>query len=247
MATLASSGGPLGNPITYLTYLLRHRTQILAPWIVASSLDLFLGGIYLTLLVQFFFPSNHDCHARRSSSSRRKATNEPKSFLARIISRLPDSPTIIFLVCLVAIFTILKSTAALYILFLNSIVLSDSPLKLAIASFHNWVMVASPLTTHFIDLAVQSYYIILLYNLFRADAGLHFGPFLRWSLFTGIALCFTLATITGILAVYEVLSFRFQHPDLYVLIQLASSFVGDALISGGTVYCLLKSSAHNLR
>ncbi|KAG8854758.1 hypothetical protein FRC20_000923 [Serendipita sp. 405] len=40
---------------------------------------------------------------------------------------------------------------------------------------------------------------------------------------------------------------KFQHPDLYVLIQLASSFVGDALISGGTVYCLLKSSAHNLR
>ncbi|KAG8830493.1 hypothetical protein FRC17_004814 [Serendipita sp. 399] len=114
---------------------------------------------------------------------------------------MPDTPRIVFLVCLVAVFTTLKSAAALYILFLNSIVLSDSPLKLAVASFHNWVMVTSPLMTHFVDLAVQSYYISLLYNLFKADAGLRFGPILRWTLFIGISLCFMLATATGILAV----------------------------------------------
>lgn len=213
---------------SYLNFLLTHRVVVVTPWIVGSTLDVFLGGVYLVLLVQLLVTYFKSPFNRNHSDGRRP-------------------PRILILVCVVTALTTFKSALALYILFLNSIILSNDPLRLTIAVFTNWVMVTSPLMTQLVNLAVQSYYITLLYNLFRVDAGQLFHPLFRAGLFAMILICIVAATTMGTLAVYELLSFKFRHPGLYLTLQLGASFIGDALITGGTVYCLLKSNSYCIR
>jgi hypothetical protein len=62
----------------------------------------------------------------------------------------PGSRKVTILVCVVAILSACKTAAALYVLFLNAVILSDDPLRLAVAELNNWVgpcyIPASPLS-----------------------------------------------------------------------------------------------------
>lgn len=99
------------SPQQYLDYLLTHKDAILAPWIAGSIADLYAAGILTSMVVRYFTRSD-----------------VPK-----------DSSKTRILVILVSILSAYKSAAALYILFLCSVILSGDQLKLAVATLINGV------------------------------------------------------------------------------------------------------------
>ncbi|PVF99760.1 hypothetical protein CPB86DRAFT_276077 [Serendipita vermifera] len=208
------------SPQDYIHYLITNRKATLAPWVSGCALDIFGAGIYFSHLVRYFM----------SPTVRR-----------------PGSRKVTILVCVVAVLSACKTAAALYVLFLNAILLSEDPLRLAVAELNNWVMVIEPLTTHIVDLTVQSYYILLLHRLFQYDGGYRFYPAFRWILFALIFGCIIASTTMGILAVDEMLSLRFIHVRAYLVSQLVVSFFADAFITSGTVYCLIKTKSDTTR
>ncbi|KIM22940.1 hypothetical protein M408DRAFT_28291 [Serendipita vermifera MAFF 305830] len=205
------------SPQEYLQYLITHKDTVLAPWVAGCVADLYAAGIFTSMVVRYF-----------SRSDVPKDSNKTRMF-----------------VVLVAVLSAYKSAAALYILFLFSVILSGDQVRLTVATLTNVVLVTSSLTTQFVDLAVQSYYVALLWQIFRLDGGRRFHPSLRWGLFAGICLLAILGVTMACLAVAEMLSLRFLNVPEYLATQLAASFLCDAFISIGTVYCLLKSNRYS--
>jgi hypothetical protein len=100
-------------PEDYFNYLIAHKDEILAPWIAGSSVDLYAAGIYTGMVVHYF------------------TRTAPK-----------DNRKTIALVVVVFLLSTYKTAAALYILFLFSIVLNGNPSQLALTSLTNWVSMA---------------------------------------------------------------------------------------------------------
>jgi hypothetical protein len=153
------------SPQEYLNYLITHKDNVLAPWIAGCSADLYAAGFYTGMVVRYF--------TRTAPKDTRKTTT---------------------LVLVVFILSTYKTAAALYILFLCSVVLNGKQPQLAVAELTNWVMVTSPLTTQFVDLAVQSYYVVLLWDIFRIDRGRRFHAAFRWAIFSAIGILAILGT-----------------------------------------------------
>lgn len=99
------------NPQEYIAYLISHRGTLIAPWVAGCVVDLYAAGIYTGMVVRYFTRSD-----------------VPK-----------DTSNTRLLVILVAVLSTYKSAAALYILFLISIILSTDQVRLAVASLTNGV------------------------------------------------------------------------------------------------------------
>jgi hypothetical protein len=94
----------------YLSYLITHKDNVLAPWIAGCSADLYAAGIYTGMVVRYF--------TRTAPKDTRKTT---------------------ILVVVVFVLSTYKTAAALYILFLCSVILNGNEDQLAVASLGNWV------------------------------------------------------------------------------------------------------------
>lgn len=210
----------IGSGIGFVPSQIENRRKTLAPWIAGCALDIFGAGIFASLLLRYF--ANR---AMKRSGSRR----------------------LTIFVCVVAILSIFKTAAALYVLFLNSVTLNGDIVGLALAEIQNWAMGTETLMTHIIDMVIQSYYILILHNLFQFNGGHQFHPALRWGLFTLIFACTIASTAMAIMVTDELLSFRLLRIRQYLIAQLSISFFTDALITGSTIYCLYRAKPDTTR
>lgn len=96
------------NPISYIEYVLAHKTSVLAPWIIGPLVDIYAAGIYTNLVIKYF------------------------------INLSPNaSRPITLLVALVALLSAIKTGVALYVLFVNAVILNGDTLRWAIAVYQN--------------------------------------------------------------------------------------------------------------
>jgi hypothetical protein len=93
-------------------YQIQNRRRALAPWIAGCALDIFGAGILASLLVRYFMGGT---------------------------VRRPGSRKVTITLCVVAILSTFKTAAALYILFLNAVILSGDNVRLAVAEIQDWV------------------------------------------------------------------------------------------------------------